>query len=133
MDVNILGVIVGGLAFWALGALWYSDLLFGKTWRTSLEMTDDDFKNGNLGLIYGLSVVMMVLMTYGLSIVLNYHETLTPTHAAFHGVLIAVFYSVPAISINYLYQRRPLKLWLIDALYQVLGLALAGAVYALIS
>jgi hypothetical protein len=42
--------------------------------------------------------------------------------------MAGVMFAAASMGINYLYQRRSLKLYLIDALYQVLGLALAGGV-----
>jgi hypothetical protein len=38
----------------------------------------------------------------------------------------------PAIGINYLYQRRSLKLWLIDAGHFVVGMAVVGLVFVLL-
>jgi hypothetical protein len=34
-DLNWLAVIVAALAFWVLGAIWYSDALFGRQWRAA--------------------------------------------------------------------------------------------------
>jgi hypothetical protein len=34
-DLNWLAVIVSALAFWVLGAVYYSDALFGKQWKAA--------------------------------------------------------------------------------------------------
>jgi hypothetical protein len=31
-DINWLAVLVAGIAYWALGALWYSKILFSNKW-----------------------------------------------------------------------------------------------------
>ncbi len=35
-DLNWLAVIVGGLVYFALGALWYSPMLLGRQWQRSI-------------------------------------------------------------------------------------------------
>ena len=35
-EVNWLAVIVGGVVYFALGALWYSPVLFGRQWQRSI-------------------------------------------------------------------------------------------------
>ncbi|NNF21308.1 MAG: DUF1761 domain-containing protein, partial [Saprospiraceae bacterium] len=47
-------------------------------------------------------------------------------------LMAGLFYAAPAIAINYLYQRKSLKLYLIDAAYMVLLLGLSGGVMALL-
>ncbi|MFT5167530.1 MAG: hypothetical protein ACI8P3_002768 [Saprospiraceae bacterium] len=47
-----------------------------------------------------------------------------------HGALIALQYALPAVAIHYLYQRKSLKLFLIDAGYVLAFFALSGGVVA---
>jgi hypothetical protein len=35
-NINILSVLVAGVASWLIGALWYSPLLFSKRWQKEL-------------------------------------------------------------------------------------------------
>ena len=35
-EINWLAVIVGGVIYFALGALWYSPMLFGRQWQRSI-------------------------------------------------------------------------------------------------
>jgi hypothetical protein len=45
---NILGIVVGGLANFFLGALWYMKL-FNKRWIEAVGRTPEDFKDGSPG------------------------------------------------------------------------------------
>jgi len=76
--------------------------------------------------------VMMIILSYAVNIIIGYHavEDQTFLHGGLHGVLAAGFYCVPIIAINYLYQRKSLKLFLIDAAYVVLFMGLSGGVMA---
>jgi hypothetical protein len=62
MSISILSVILGGLAAWLLGALWYSPVLFSKIWQSEVGLTDEKLKSSNMTLIFGLSLVCMIVM-----------------------------------------------------------------------
>lgn len=74
----------------------------------------------------------MIIMSFGVNIIIGFHEPAEQifVHGAFHGLLAGLMYAVPATAINYLYQRKSLKLFLIDASYLALLLALSGGVMA---
>lgn len=65
-DVNYFAVIVSAITFFALGALWYNDLLFGKAWRNSMGKTDKEFEkeqaDGNMAVSFGLMFIGSLLM-----------------------------------------------------------------------
>jgi hypothetical protein len=42
MNVNWVAVIVGAVLAYGLGALWYSDKMFGKKWRDGIGIAVDD-------------------------------------------------------------------------------------------
>ena len=43
MRINYLAVAVSALAYWALGALWYSPLLFARPFITLMRWTPEDY------------------------------------------------------------------------------------------
>ncbi len=130
MEVNYLSILVAGLAAWALGALWYGPL-FGKMWQKEVGMSDEDLKGANMPLIFGSSFVLMCVMMFGMvPALLMAHDNISVGHGAFHGALFGVFFAATSMGINYLYQRRSIKLWLIDGIYQIALLAIGGAVLA---
>ena len=44
-DLNRLAVIVAGLLYYALGALWYAQAVFGRTWQQSMGWQPaDDYR-----------------------------------------------------------------------------------------
>ncbi len=124
--------LLGGLAAFMLGFLWYT-ALFGKAWQAESGITDEQAQQG-LAKTHGLAFLMMCVIAYGINVVINYHgvEDQTFVHGAFHGVMPALFAALPAMAIHYLYQKKSLKLFLIDGGYIVLFFALAGGVCALL-
>ena len=49
------------------------------------------------------------------------------------AVGFGAFIMAPTVGINYLYQRKSLKLWLIDAGHFVFGMAAMGGVFVVLS
>lgn len=120
--------LIGGAAAFALGFLWYT-ALFGKAWQAETGITDEQAQQG-MAMTHGLAFIMMCILAFGINSFFNYHDISEQTflHGGFHGGLLALMFCLPAIAINYLYQKKSLKLFLIDAGYVLAFCALAGAV-----
>jgi hypothetical protein len=128
--INIWAVLVAALAFWALGALWYSPLLFSKRWQKEVGLKEEDIKKTNMALVFGTSFVLMLLMVWALNFVINSHkpEDVSLLKGLHYGLFTGFFFSMLTMGINYLYQRRSIVLWLIDGFYMILGLGIAGMI-----
>jgi hypothetical protein len=130
MNINWLAVIVGTLAFFAVGAIWYS-ALFGKIWQREVGLSAERLKSGrSIPLIFGLCLLLefIVVLTLGhLFAFLQPSDHVKMMMATGFGLAIMT----PAVGINYLYQRRSLKLFLIDAGHFVVGMAVVGLVFVL--
>ena len=125
-----LEILIGGIAAFLLGFAWYT-FLFGKIWQAETGVTDEQAQSG-MALTHGLAFVMMCIMSAFINLFINYHELAQQTfvHGAFHGAQLAGVIALPAIAINYLYQKKSLKLYLIDAGYVLAFCALSGGVMA---
>ncbi len=125
-----LEILIAAIAAFALGFAWYT-ALFGKAWQAETGITDDQAKSG-VAMTHGLSFLMMAVLAYGLNGFIGYHEPAeqTFTHGAFHGLQLGSMFGLPAVAINYLYQKKSLKLFLIDGGYLVAFMALIGGVLA---
>ena len=126
--MNWLAVILATVAFFAVGAIWYS-LLFGKLWQRELGMSDEQLKSGmNMGLIFGTCFVLefLVCLTVG-----HMFDFLEPSDRSKMMITVGLALGImlPATGINYLYQRKSLKLFLIDAGHVVVGMAAVGGVF----
>ena len=128
--MQYLEPVIGGIGAFMLGFLWYT-ALFGKAWQAETGITDEQAQQG-VAMTHGLALLMMIIMSYAVNFVINMHEPEEQTliHGAFHGMLSGLFYAAPATAINYLYQKKSLKLYLIDATYLVALLAVSGGIMA---
>lgn len=125
-----LEVFLAALAAFMMGFGWYT-ALFGKAWQRLTGLTDEEANSG-MAVAHGGAFLMMMFIAFGINFVVGLHpvEEQTFIHGGFHGLLIGLLYCVPALSIHYLYQRKPLQLWLIDASYVLIFCGLMGGVLA---
>lgn len=125
-----LELLIAAVAAFLLGFAWYT-VLFGKAWQAETGITDDQAKSG-VAMTYGLSFLLMLVLAFGVNYLINFHkpEEQTFTHGAFHGMQLGAMFGLPAVGINYLYQKKSLKLYLIDGGYLVAFMALMGGVLA---
>jgi hypothetical protein len=129
--LNWLGIVVGTLAFFAVGAIWYT-ALFGKAWQREVGLSVEQLSGGrNMAAVMGTCLLLefvVVLMLGHLFARLQPPDHVKMMMAT--GFALAIM--APAIGINYLYQRRSLTLFLIDAGHLVVGMAVVGLVFVLI-
>lgn len=123
-----LEIVIGAAAAFMLGFLWYT-ALFGKAWQAETGISDEEAQKDMLR-THGLAFLMICVLSFAVNFIVNMHVLADQTlaHGAFHGMMAALMYGVPVIAIHYAYQRKSLKLFLIDAGYVVAFMALSGGI-----
>ena len=126
--INWLAVLVAGLAYFFLGALWYT-VLFGKKWKSynSALMSDPNAKQGSAGIMF-VSFILMLVCSFGLSLIITRLNLAGWEVGLKLGILTGVFFSATAVSISYVYEKKPLGLHLINGLYNVVGNIIAAII-----
>jgi hypothetical protein len=129
--LNWLAIVLGTLAFFAVGAVWYT-ALFGKAWQREVGLTTEQLSGGrNMMVIFGLCLLLEFVVVLMLGHMIARLQP--PDHVKMMmatGFALAIM--TPAVGINYLYQRKSLKLFLIDAGHFVVGMAVVGLVFVLL-
>lgn len=133
--LNYLAVFVAAFAYFILGALWYSPLLFVKPWMEGNKIpppTEEDKQK--------MKKQMMPLMLttlvccFGATAILGCIEALTGAHSIAIGIktgLAASVFTTVTLALNSMYLRKPFKLFVIDSAYHVCGLVIAGIILAM--
>ena len=128
-NINWLAVICGALGYFALGALWYSKILFAGQWigYTKIDPNDPEAKKG-MGAIMFMSLVFMFISALGIAILRDRIGITGLMGGIKLGVLTGVFFGATAISISYLYEKRPFGLYLINGGYTLAGNIIASVI-----
>ncbi len=127
-DINWLAVIVAAIAYFGLGAIWYS-FLFQKKWieYQKIDVNDPEMKKGVAATMF-TSFLFMVVTTIGLAILIVRLDLSLAISGLKLGLLTGAFFSLTAVSISYLYTKKPAGLHLIDGMYHVVGQILAAII-----
>ena len=128
-EFNIWAVITAALASFVLGGLWYSKALFGKTWQREAGLSDEQLAQGNVALIFGTSLVLSLVAAFVFAMFLGPRPPLALGLGA--GFAAGLCWVGASFGINYLFERRSLKLFLINAGYHTLQFTLIGLILAL--
>lgn len=130
-DVNYLAVLAAAVSAFVLGGLWYSPALFAKKWMayTGHAECDGDKPKGNMGVIFGGAFLLSVIAAYVFALVLP--ADIGPQYGAIAGAGAGLFFVATSYGINYLFEQRPLGLWLINGGYHTLQFTLYGLVLGL--
>lgn len=137
-----------------IGFVWYNPKIFGQAWMKAIGMTEEGMKGANMPVIFGLTYVFSFLICFALApmvihqfgvfslatdgspavqemakalvgeVGLRYN---TFKHGALHGGIAAVFFALPVLGINALFERRGAKYIFIHLGYWFITLAAMGA------
>lgn len=128
-QLNWLAVLCGALAYFLLGAIWYS-ALFKNQWiaHTGVNAEDPNAKKG-MGAIMFASFVLMFLTAFGIALLQAKMGLIGGWMSGLKlGLATGLLFGATAISISYLYEKRPTGLHFINGAYTVVGNILAAII-----
>ncbi|MEO8175776.1 MAG: DUF1761 domain-containing protein [Sphingomicrobium sp.] len=125
-DVNWIAILLCAVSSFVLGGIWYSPVLFAKPWQRAAGLSDEAAKSGSMGLIFGLTFVLSLIAATVFAMFLGRDFGLGPAIGA--GASAGLCWVAASYGITYLFERRPLTLWLINGGYHTLQFMLFGAI-----
>ncbi|WP_020591246.1 DUF1761 domain-containing protein [Kiloniella laminariae] len=123
-EINWFAVLTGTLAAYAFGALWYSPLLFLRSWSLAANLND---KLSPGPVVFASGFLLTLLAATALAVLLG------PAPQLWDSLILSLLCGgaliCSSIGVNYLFAGRSLRLWLIDGGFQIgrfllIGLAL---------
>lgn len=123
--INHWAVLVCAIANLALGALWYSPLLFYKAWMKENKFTDDDIKKVNPAKTYSITLLISVIISYNLAFFLGDDKT-DMAWGTTAGFLAGFGFSALIFSVVALFEQRSWKYILINGGYITIYFTLIG-------
>ena len=127
--MNWIPITCAVAAYWIIGAIWYM-ALFGKVWAAGIQQHGVKLEqSGTAAKMIGNFVCNLVA-----AVIMAHLIQRMGTSGLIHGIRLgagmAVGFSATALTIQYSWESKPFKVWLIDASYHFLGCIALGAILA---
>jgi hypothetical protein len=124
-EVSWLGVIVAAVASFAIGSVWYSPLMFTKVWQREAHVSEN-VQNRSMAMIFAVAFVLQLLGALVFAMFLGPRPGLVDGTVC--GLATGLFLVAGALGVNYLFEGRSFKLWLINGGYNVVTFTAFGAI-----
>ena len=125
VQINFVAAIAAAVLGFVIGAVWYSPLLFSRVWAREAGMDDGKMRGGNIAMIFGLAFVGILIAALNLAAFIGPKASLG--FGTFAGFATGLGWVAMALGVLYLFERRSMKLWLVNSGYMVLMFTAMGA------
>jgi Protein of unknown function (DUF1761) len=129
MELNWIAVLASGVSSMVLGAVWYAAPVFGKKWMALAGVTEEQAKTG-IAVIMGSAFVVSLIAAAVFSMFLGPKPELGFALGA--GSSAGLCWVAGGLGITYLFERKPMALFLINGGYLTLQFTLFGLILSLL-
>lgn len=157
MEFNFYALLVSAIVTLVVGFIWYHPKIFGTIWMRESNLTQEELQKGSMLKIFGLTYIFSLMITMVL-MALTIHQSgavgmvggppliasakpsfaafmadygtayRTFKHGALHGFISGLFFALPIVGINGLFERKSWRYILIHAGYWIVTLTLMGGI-----
>lgn len=127
-QLNLPAVFVSAVAYFLIGALWYSPLLFAKQWISALDLKPEDIQSSPV--VYLSTFIGILIIVFILAVMVILINTNTLLGGMFVGAIAGVGFVLTTTAINNLYAGRSLSLTLVTSGYHIAGFIVSGIILA---
>lgn len=124
--INWLAVVAATLAFYGIGAIWYS-FLFRDAWIKASGVVMDETKKVNMVKIMSFTLLLTFIMVTNLAFFLK-DPSVTALNGALYGFLTGFGWVAMAIALTSLYESRSWKYIVINGGYMAVGFTVSGLI-----
>ncbi|MFY8275252.1 DUF1761 domain-containing protein [Pseudoalteromonas sp. SSDWG2] len=128
-ELNFLAVFVSALACFVLGGFWYSSYMFKSAWLDGCGLTDVDLANASMKKVFLLAFILSLIASFAFALFLGPNPDLGFAVGA--GFVAGIAWVATSFGISYLFEQRPLKLFLVNGGYHTVQFTLIGFILGL--
>lgn len=134
--INFWAVFAAAIASFVIGAVWFGPKTFYPIWWKALGKSPDEQPGtANMGAVFALTFVGVLLSCLGLAVVINFANSafgeMNWLSGAFLGALLGLLIGGGASLSHRMFSGQGLKVWLLEVGNDVVALAVAGAILAI--
>lgn len=127
--INYLALLVATVARFLFGWLWYSPLLFGKSWMSLTNCTLEDMKR-NMPKAIPADLIASFIMSFVLVHAVHYAGATSAGQGAAVGFFNWLGFIATVMLATTLYEKRPIELFFINTGFNLISLLFMGAIVA---
>jgi hypothetical protein len=128
-EMNWWAVLAAAVSSFVVGGLWYSPALFGKVWQRESGLSDEQLKAGNPAKIFGGAFLLSLVATVVFALFLGPDPAFVFALGA--GFSAGLCWVATSLGINYLFEHKSLKLFLVNGGYHTVQFTVIGLVLGL--
>jgi len=155
MEINFLAILAAASSTLAVGVIWYNPKVFGSIWMRESGTEKDKMEGTNMAVLFGLSLFYAIMLSLILQVLVihqlgaigmvggdpsiakpsytafmaDYGTAFrTFQHGALHGFITGLFFALPLIGTNALYERRSFKYVMVTAGFWIVCFMLMGGI-----
>ena len=126
-SINYIAVVVAIVVNMALGAAWYSPLLFAKPWMAANDLTEESIREGGSPTRgYIVALIASIVIAFAIALFGQASGVDTAVEGLLLGLAAGLGFVATTFAANYIFESRPLKLYLINAGYPIVSFTLIG-------
>jgi len=124
--INLWAVLLAGIVHTVIGLLWFMPKLFGNSW---VELTGQEMKPANRWIPAGL--IGHQVMAFVLAVIVNLANVTNVVGGMAVGISVCLGFMATLEIGELIWEKIPLKLFLIRVGNQLVGLSSAGVILAI--
>lgn len=131
-EINYWAVLVSAVVAVVINYVWYSPIAFGRVWANLTgRIVDKSLSVSSSNRAATIKMFFLgLLMVYILAHFVDYTSATTVGQGALTGLWLWLGFVATTSLGTFLSEDRPLKLWAINAGYQLITLVITGAILA---
>lgn len=124
-ELNIWAALVGGIAYFMIGWLWYGPL-FGKAWMQEQGMEEHPESPEPIVFVY--SLILQIIAGISLALFIVALDINAALQGLYIGLAAGAGFVLTTMGVNGIYNDMSIKLFVIDGGYHMVGFAVAGLI-----
>lgn len=129
--ISIWSVIVASISAFAVSAVWYSPLLFGKEWMSLIGATERDIaeaKASDMTSRYVIQFIFTIVTFIIIAFAVSALNIVTARDGAFLGLLAWAGFALPGAISGILWEKKTMKYAMITSVATLLCWVIGGAI-----
>lgn len=130
-ELNWLAVLVAGVAYFALGAVWYQPMVLGRAWMRAIGMDPSSVAPGQNAPAYAVTLMGYLVAAVAMAMLARATGSDTLADGLILGLVVgigfkaAIFLATAPFDVN---RPQPWTLAILNSAYHVIGLVIVAVI-----